>query len=261
MADLVPRAKSVFLFAPPLLIAGVLGGWPLAVLVTVIAQLAAGEIERMLGAGILYTTRLALLLISLAPVTDLRLLWLAYPMVALEFVPGLLSRDENKCWERGFQRVLVAFFSCAYLGLIAFWIVTRDHGGTPALFLWTVGVIWANDVAAYLIGSRWGRGGLVPSLSPNKSWQGAAAGLAGGLIVGAIGGAFLGSPVSYVLAGIAVAAAGQLGDLFESMIKRAAGVKDSGDLFPGHGGALDRIDSLLFAFPVVFALLQFGFLP
>ncbi len=126
------------------------------------------------------------------------------------------------------------------------------QGRDPWLLLLLLAIVWLGDSAAYYLGSRWGRRRLAPVVSPNKSWEGAAAGLAASLLaaagwsllrLGALSAAIL------VLAALTAVAA-QVGDLVESMIKRVAGAKDSGGLFPGHGGVLDRMDALLFAAPV-----------
>ena len=110
---------------------------------------------------------------------------------------------------------------------------------------------WIADTVAYLAGRAIGKRKLAPRISPNKTVAGAVAGLLGAAIVGAIGfHAFaLGSLWVGLVVGMLLGIAGQLGDLAESFLKRQAGVKDSGTLVPGHGGLLDRIDALLFAFP------------
>ena len=120
-------------------------------------------------------------------------------------------------------------------------------------------LVWAYDTGAFLAGSRWGRHKLAPELSPGKTWEGVLGGLLltflaalgmvrfGGIVQEPSGIALMGHALGLSLA---VSAAAQLGDLFESLLKRTAGVKDSGGLFPGHGGMLDRIDALLFALPV-----------
>jgi phosphatidate cytidylyltransferase len=117
-------------------------------------------------------------------------------------------------------------------------------------------VIWVGDTAAYGVGRAWGTNKLAPRLSPNKTVEGAAAGLLGSIVVSALtfqstglGTWWLGS----IIGGV-IGAAGQLGDLAESFLKRQVGVKDSGAAIPGHGGILDRIDALLFAFPVGFVI-------
>ncbi len=112
----------------------------------------------------------------------------------------------------------------------------------------------AGDVGAYLVGTRWGRHRLLPRVSPNKSVEGALGGLAfsvvGAVVVQRVG--WVDSLPEAVVLGVLLGALAQLGDLVESMIKRDYGVKDSGSLFPGLGGALDLIDSLLFTAPVLY---------
>jgi phosphatidate cytidylyltransferase len=135
-----------------------------------------------------------------------------------------------------------------------FILVWKLPNGIHWLF-WTITVTAVGDTAAYYVGSLLGRHKLLPRISPNKTVEGAVAGLlgnaAGGLAYAAM---FFPSKMAMdgVLLSLMVGAAGQLGDLGESMLKRAVGVKDSGGILPGHGGVLDRFDSLLFSLPVVF---------
>lgn len=118
--------------------------------------------------------------------------------------------------------------------------------------------IWANDVCAYLVGWAFGRHPLFPRLSPKKSWEGFIGGVVGAVCFGLLAAWFLNDSYG-AWAGLAIVASvtGVVGDLVESMFKRAAGVKDSGTLIPGHGGVLDRFDALLLATPFVFAYLLF----
>jgi phosphatidate cytidylyltransferase len=124
------------------------------------------------------------------------------------------------------------------------WIRERDVHGLE-LLLWVFLVTWSTDIGAYFAGRAFGRSKLAPSISPNKTW----AGLYGGIAAAAfIGGAWvmligLGKPLLVLAPIFAVAA--QAGDLFESWMKRRAGVKDSGHWLPGHGGILDRLDGLV----------------
>jgi phosphatidate cytidylyltransferase len=121
-------------------------------------------------------------------------------------------------------------------------------------------ITWANDTVAYFAGRFLGRHKLYVEVSPNKTWEGFFGGL-----VGSVGGMFIAkagffpefTAVDCVVTGLAGGILGPMGDLCESMLKRAYGVKDSGKLIPGHGGILDRIDALLFNAPLVFIYVQF----
>ncbi|MDE3169578.1 MAG: phosphatidate cytidylyltransferase [Acidobacteriota bacterium] len=126
-----------------------------------------------------------------------------------------------------------------------------------ALILFTLVLIWAGDTFAYFTGKSIGRIPMAPAISPKKTWEGAVANVAGSVLV-AVGFSFWLQIDVWTLIAIAVSAniAGQMGDLLESTYKRSANVKDSGALLPGHGGMLDRIDSLILASPVVWAAYQ-----
>jgi phosphatidate cytidylyltransferase len=123
--------------------------------------------------------------------------------------------------------------------------------GRPDGLGWTLVVMlgtWACDTAAFFVGRRWGRHKLAPALSPGKTVEGLVGGLAAGLVVGIVASAFIpDTPARTIGLALVVAVAAVLGDLAESAIKRQLGAKDSGWLVPGHGGLLDRIDSLLFS--------------
>ncbi|WP_297162473.1 phosphatidate cytidylyltransferase [uncultured Porphyromonas sp.] len=120
--------------------------------------------------------------------------------------------------------------------------------------------IWVNDTGAYLVGSRWGKRRLAPNISPKKTVEGSIGGLLLVLLSAVVLRLLLFPELSWLrilLIATVVAVFGTIGDLFESSLKRQAGVKDSGKLIPGHGGILDRIDSLLLAVPAVYLLLAF----
>lgn len=129
--------------------------------------------------------------------------------------------------------------------------------GSGLLLICFVGV-WLNDTGAYLVGSQLGKRKLFPSVSPKKSWEG----FWGGLLFTVLGACLIPlweAPIYLkIILGVCITLASTWGDLFESVLKRNAGVKDSGTLIPGHGGILDRTDSLLFVFPVVALYLLLG---
>ncbi len=146
--------------------------------------------------------------------------------------------------------VLYVAFTLSWLVPLRF--TQPDAGGRMVLFLFLV--VWAGDIFAYLIGRNWGRTPFFNQISPAKTLEGAVAGLAGSILAGGVYAHFYWREESMkaviLIAGI-VALAGQAGDLVESALKRGAKLKDSGRLLPGHGGMLDRVDSLLFAAPVM----------
>ena len=122
-------------------------------------------------------------------------------------------------------------------------------GGGLAWFLLALLVTWLFDTFAYLVGKTWGRRKLIPRISPNKTVEGSIGGLVAAGLTALLCNQVFGMDLGVVTAlfcGLLLGAVGQLGDLVESMLKRARGVKDSGNLIPGHGGMLDRIDALVF---------------
>jgi len=134
-------------------------------------------------------------------------------------------------------------------------------GDGPWRVVLLMAVIMVADSAAYFAGRAFGRRKMAPSISPAKTWEGAAAGLMGG-VLGALAVRALGlhrlPALDAAVLGALVAAVGMAGDLAESLLKRWAGVKDSGTLFPGHGGMLDRLDSLLFGAPILYYYFSLG---
>ena len=136
-------------------------------------------------------------------------------------------------------------------GLLAYFLLLRMLPGGAYWVQVVLLCTWAADIAAYYVGRRWGRTKLAPALSPNKSVEGAIAGTAAALGTATVLGIALAppdrSPLALAGLGLVVAVAGLIGDLAESFVKRQLGVKDSSGLFLGHGGVLDRLDSLLVA--------------
>jgi phosphatidate cytidylyltransferase len=175
-----------------------------------------------------------------------------------------------------FPASLTSVFAFCYVALpLGFLVQLREQWSGAFLLLYLLLIVWAGDIFAYFVGRSLGRHFMSPRMSPKKTWEGAAASFAASLLVGSllfnyalpISSALLNVhligrrdgffalqkpdlwPILLLSAAINVAA--QLGDLVESLIKRGAGVKDSGAILPGHGGMLDRIDALLFAAPVL----------
>lgn len=144
-----------------------------------------------------------------------------------------------------------------YLGLFIYFYLIRTLPGGWVWLLFLLVATWASDTAAYFIGRKFGRRKLAPALSPGKTLAGAVGGVGGSLLTaGVFTLAYPFLPVVYVLAlGLLIGIAGQLGDLWESVLKRTAGLKDTGNLIPGHGGVLDRFDSMLFTAPLVYYFL------
>jgi phosphatidate cytidylyltransferase len=173
-------------------------------------------------------------------------------LVMIAFVTALRAAE---------MRDVLPQVACAFLGAFytfAPWRFSIDLRALSVhLLFFALALNWAGDSIAYYVGRRFGKHRLAPLVSPKKSWEGAIASVAGSVVFGLL---YLGNVLSGValwkVALIAVVAnvAGQFGDLAESAVKRGAGVKDSGTLLPGHGGMLDRVDSSLFALPMVYGL-------
>lgn len=139
----------------------------------------------------------------------------------------------------------------AFIALAKLQVATLGFARGPQAVLWLLLIVMSADVGAYFAGRRFGRRKLAPQVSPGKTWEGAFGGLLAVAMVAWGGGAYFGSPPFASIAfGCAVGIFSIIGDLTESMFKRAAGLKDSGTLLPGHGGLLDRIDSVTAAAPL-----------
>ena len=155
------------------------------------------------------------------------------------------------------RRLNAAMLGPVYLGAPMALLARWRSELTPWSILAFLLVIWANDTAAYFVGLAAGRHKMAPRISPGKSWEGAAAGAAAGGLAGGLTASMLGvTPGEAVLFGLLTTIASQIGDLFESAMKRKAGLKDSGAFLPGHGGILDRFDGILIAAPIAYVLVR-----
>lgn len=165
------------------------------------------------------------------------------------------------------EEIAKIIFGQLYIGLplaIASYLASSSPSNYILLMMFLC--IWANDTGAFIVGSRIGKRRLFPSLSPKKSWEGFFGGMLFSVVTAVLCYTFLfkdemtfssSGILSFVLLGIIISAFATWGDLFESMLKRNAGVKDSGSIIPGHGGVLDRIDSILFVVPCATIALVF----
>ncbi len=176
-------------------------------------------------------------------------------------VAAFASRDPRD----GFAAWIATAFGAGYVGLLGFAVrlladapslpagaALGGLGGGRGWVLVLVATVWAYDSSAYAFGRAFGRRRFLEHISPSKTYAGLVGGIGGAIVVAGVAMAGLGrSPLEGVPVGALIGLAAQAGDLAESMLKRAAGAKDSGHLIPGHGGMLDRVDSFLFAAPLL----------
>ncbi|MDX1430242.1 MAG: phosphatidate cytidylyltransferase, partial [Rhodothermales bacterium] len=196
--------------------------------------------------------------IGLRSVFPLPLAFGAVAIAVLFVASHLWSRPANPL-----QSVSMTLFGIAYPTLMLTYLVDIRSGAEAAvgpsgafwLTLTVFVLVWVSDTAAYYVGRAFGRRKLAPTISPNKTWEGSAAGgvaaIAAAVGLGMTALPFL-PPAHCIAVGIICGVVGQLGDLAESRIKREVGVKDSGTILPGHGGILDRFDALTIAAPLTY---------
>lgn len=283
VGELPRRVLVAAVGVPAVLAALYLGGWIFAGLIAVTAMLAAAELYGLASArGIepfgpagMAASGAVVLIAAALPTPGAA----ASAILAL-LVAVTLGSLAAAAWLRTPAEGLIASVAVTVLGVIyvgctlAFAVFLRgvaaeapergDPGAAVGFVLLPLAATWVGDSAAYFAGRKWGRRRLFPRVSPGKTVVGAVAGLIGSAVTGgAVAGAALSTlptlPVSVpagVLIGAVLGLVTPVGDVAESVLKRAAGVKDSGRLLPGHGGVLDRTDALLFAFPVAYGLLM-----
>lgn len=152
-----------------------------------------------------------------------------------------------------FDDAAVSILGMLYIGIgFRSLLETRDSG--LGLLILVLVTIWATDIFAYLIGRKIGKNKLAPNISPNKTIEGSVGGTVTAVLVAAVYLYFVPLSMPFfwsLILMLLLSMAGQLGDLVESAFKRYYGIKDSGNIFPGHGGVLDRFDSMLFVFPIL----------
>lgn len=282
MSELAKRVVVALIIAPIAVTAAWFGDAALAALLSVVAGVAAWELCRMArGIAIPVLDGVTIALAAAVPLLSHAVRLTVLRPSPAWFAVALLLVMTATIFRRGLdQRPLsvaaVTMFIVFYTGgMLSFAYDLRYHNyaigraGQSLVLLFPVLLTWASDVGAYFVGRLIGRTKLMPSVSPAKTVEGSMGGMALSVAIcwlyvryllvpnGQLGL----SPLGIVLFGVLIAVAAQLGDLFESLLKREAKVKDSSKLLPGHGGFLDRVDSLLFVLPVAALLLNVLLIP
>jgi len=282
VSDLAKRILSALIAAPVALIMIYLGGLPLATFLAAVSAGCAWEFYRIAAAG--GVEPLDPVGIPLAGAVPLAVyaagIGLYRPSLVVAAVAMLIILAAV-IWTRGPQRRPLGAASVTVMGilytggLLSFGYALREHpyavgdrAGT-ALVAFPLVLTWASDIGAFFVGRAVGGPKLIPSVSPGKTISGALGGLATTVLVSWLYVRFALRPVALltmtipatILFGALISVAAQVGDLAESLLKREANVKDSSHLIPGHGGLLDRLDSLLFVLPVAYLLFGWLLLP
>ena len=281
MSELTRRIIFGVIAAPLSIAIVYLGDWALAILLSVLAALAAWELFRMAReTGSLPIEPAGIALAALLPIAVHAQRLGVYKLSLTAIVAMVLVLFASTIWLRGpagkpLSSVAITVFGVTYAGLFSYIYALRYHdyavgaaAGT-ALVVLPVLLTWSTDVGAYMFGRTFGHKKLIPSISPGKTVEGAVGGLGLTIVICLLYVRFILMPYAQlgltiqgaVLFAIVVSVAAQTGDLAESLLKREAGVKDSSSIIPGHGGILDRFDSLLFVMPIAFLMLGRLLLP
>lgn len=253
------------IFGPLIILFSYWGGWWLAGMILFFGLLGSGEyIFRIKIKPIAVFSPLTLiaagLIIYLAIFQSF--LYGIFILIGYFLVAGLILALRHQEPKELFEAHMKLVWGTVYIGFLWPFVylirnVSFDRGGDYLLLLF--GTLWLSDTLAMFGGKAFGKRKLAPTVSPNKTVAGFISGLCGGIIIGGILSFWRLEmiPVYHLLiSGVLISFAGQIGDLVESMWKRAVGIKDSSGIIPGHGGILDRFDSLLFAAPVLYLYLS-----
>ena len=251
----IPIVLAILFFAPPVAFNALVGAIALAALWEFyrLAEKTGHPVTKTVGMAGGVLVFLASGFLGLFEGTSFRILVILAGAAALAAVGQMASSVDVSSALGGTGSTVVGLLLIPVPALAM--CLLRKFSPRAVLFLFLI--VWACDSFAYYTGKNFGRRKLAPVVSPNKTWEGTIGGFVGATLIGAAAGAWwllpeLG-PVRGALAGALASSAGQVGDLVKSLWKRGAGVKDSGVFLPGHGGFYDRVDSLLFAGPVLAA--------
>lgn len=236
----------------------VIGGMPFTILVYILATIGLLELIKMRNIGnyfIPYVLSVLLLWLILMPTTSLTINWFTkYELIAL-IILLLLAYTVLVKNKFTFDHVGFILLAAFYVGIGFYYLLdTRDGNNALSSILYAFFIIWATDTGAYFVGKAFGKRKLWPTISPNKTIEGAVGGIVTACVVAIVFhmiSPFPNSLFTVIFVTILASIFGQVGDLVESALKRNYGVKDSGRILPGHGGILDRFDSLLFVLPLL----------
>ncbi|MHA1560184.1 MAG: phosphatidate cytidylyltransferase [Alphaproteobacteria bacterium] len=240
-SELTTRAASALILATLAVAFGLIGDWPMTVLAAIMAAVVSAEWISITRGRVLRE----MVLVGGCAVAAVALAGFGQPIWAVALIA--VSALTFGIWRRA-TWISGGIVYAAGLGVSLVVIRADPVEGLRALGFVAV-VVWGTDIAAYFAGRRFGGPKLWPAVSPNKTWSGALGGAVAGTLAGVVAIWLTGGPVTGVLAIVALVLSviSQLGDLFESSIKRRFGVKDASRLIPGHGGLMDRVDGLTFA--------------
>lgn len=249
------RILSAAVLIPIAVLPVYMGGWLLVLLMALGGVLLAGEWDRLCGGdGVLGSVGIvhAGVVLAVALLSGAGLIGAALALAAVGTVgAAVIARqfERRAIW----PAVGVIYLSLPIIAII--WLRAEPDAGRASI-LWLFVLVWATDAGALAVGRTLGGPRLAPKISPNKTWSGAIGGLVCAAAVGAAVAGLTGGAGLALLLGLSVglSVVSQIGDLAESAVKRHYGVKDSGNLIPGHGGILDRVDGLLLAAPAMAAL-------
>jgi phosphatidate cytidylyltransferase len=255
------RVVGAVAVAIPTAIAALLGDWVFTIFIFAVIGLGAHELIRLLCAAGYQASPRVTYLTTFAVMAGVRFPEIPLLLPALSLVlMGSFAAQLRHPHDRRIGDWAVAFAGGLYLGWTGGHLAEIRQLSNGAWWLaLAIGATWAADSGAFIVGKLIGRHKLAPEISPGKTWEG----YFGGMVFGGLAGWLIGviSPLGVwlsVLGGITIGAFSVFGDLIESMIKRQANAKDSGRLIPGHGGILDRIDSLLWSGVIVFYIAQYA---